>query len=459
MDTRLVWALAVVLLFAIAGVMAYNTMAPEVVAFSPPDTLEYYPRSTEIEITFSRSMDPDSVLSRLSILPAVAGNFTWEGETLHFTPSLPWEAGAEVTVQLGHGAKSTLGIGIRQDIAWSFTVAPTLLAYLWPAESEADVYLLEPLSGTATRITHTGTVLSYDVGVDGRLIYYSAMNQEGGSDFFTIDRFSGDTEVIFSCETDLCTDLDLSPDGSALAFLRKDSEIWLYHLEEETAERKSSRAHETRLPKWSPDGRLSYYDANELAFIILDVDTGEQITLENNTGETGAWSPGGTLFVAPEAFIKESDMLRGPSGEISNQEVDEETLEPVRLLVSHLTSYNADTGEVTSLTKEDYTEDFTPAFSPDGSRLVFARRYLDEERWTPGRQAWLLNVSGGDAHVLTHAPDYKYIAFAWHPDGDQIAAVRFNTTTLLDPPELWLLHLDGSGYRLVVGGYAPQWIP
>jgi Tol biopolymer transport system component len=134
-------------------------------------------------------------------------------------------------------------------------------------------------------------------------------------------------------------------------------------------------------------------------------------------------------------------------------------LEPVRLLVSHLTSYNADTGEVTSLTKEDYTEDFTPAFSPDGSRLVFARRYLDEERWTPGRQAWLLNVSGGDAHVLTHAPDYKYIAFAWHPDGDQIAAVRFNTTTLLDPPELWLLHLDGSGYRLVVGGYAPQWIP
>jgi Tol biopolymer transport system component len=139
--------------------------------------------------------------------------------------------------------------------------------------------------------------------------------------------------------------------------------------------------------------------------------------------------------------------------------VDEQTLEPVRVLASRLTAYYLDTGEIKDLTKEKLAEDFTPAFSPDGQQLIFARRYLDQDRWTPGRQAWLMQVDGGETHVLTYAADYKYTAFAWHPDGDQIAAVRFNTTTLLDPPELWLLQLDGSGYRLVIGGYAPQWIP
>jgi dipeptidyl aminopeptidase/acylaminoacyl peptidase len=459
MNTRLVWVLTVLLLLAIAGVLAYNNLAPEVVAFSPQESLEYYPRNTEIEITFSRPMDPDSVRSRLSILPAVAGNFTWEDETLRFTPSVPWESGSEVTVHLGRGAKSSLGLSTRQDSAWAFTVSPTLLAYLWPAEGGADVYVLEPTSGEATQLTHAGSVLSYDVSADGRLIYYSAMNKQGGSDLFVLERFSGDSRMVHSCGTELCTEIDLSPDGTMLAFQRKDSEIWLLRLDGGKAERRSRWGHESRLPGWSPDGHLCYYDADLEAFIVLNPETGEQITLYNNIGETGDWSPGGTRFVAPETYTEESDILRGPTGEASNQPVDENTLEPVRLVISHLTAYNVDTGEITSLTKEDYTEDFTPAFSPDGSRLDFARRYLDEDRWTPGRQAWLLQVNSGETHVLTHAPDYKYIAFAWHPDGDQVAAVRFNTTVLIDPPELWLLHLDGSGYRLVIGGYAPQWIP
>jgi Tol biopolymer transport system component len=122
-------------------------------------------------------------------------------------------------------------------------------------------------------------------------------------------------------------------------------------------------------------------------------------------------------------------------------------------------AYDTDNGKTTDLTRVSHVEDLSPTFAPDGRRLVFARRYLDEQRWTPGRQAWLMQVEGGDTHALTHAEDYKYIDFAWHPEEDQIAAVRFNTTFPLDPLELWLIRLDGQAVKLVVGGYAPQWIP
>lgn len=459
MNNRQLMVVAIVLLVAIAFVWGYFSLAPEVVAFSPQDNGGYLSRNTAIEITFSHSMDAESVKAHLSIYPGVAGNFTWEEKTLRFTPMTPWKPGTEVSVQLEQGAKSSLGLGTRQGIAWTFTVSPTLLAYLWPSQGEADIYAFDIQSGERTQMTDINSVLSFDVDTAGQTIYFSASNRQGGSDLFALDRFENFVTQVYSCEKDLCTDLDLSPDGTMLAFLRKDAEIWLLQMEEDESERVSQAGHQTRLPQWSPDGRLSYFDADELAFIILDVDTGNQVTFENQSGETGDWSPDGTDFVVPEVFDEETDILRGPTGEASNREVNEDELEPVRVLASHLITYDTDTGKTTDLTRISHVEDMSPTFSPDGRRLVFARRYLDEQRWTPGRQAWLMMVEGGDTHALTHAEDYKYIDFAWHPDGDQIAAVRFNTTFPLEPLELWLIKLDGEAVILVVGGYAPQWIP
>ncbi len=40
-----------------------------------------------------------------------------------------------------------------------------------------------------------------------------------------------------------------------------------------------------------------------------------------------------------------------------------------------------------------------------------------------------------------------------------LAAVRFNVTVITEPPEIWLVGLDGSAIRLIIGGYQPAWIP
>jgi Tol biopolymer transport system component len=108
----------------------------------------------------------------------------------------------------------------------------------------------------------------------------------------------------------------------------------------------------------------------------------------------------------------------------------------------------------------DNLEDTLPVFSPDGERLAFARKYLNQDEWTPGRQLWLMDMDGGNARSLTREPSYNHYDFAWSPLGNQLAFVRFNQTTMTEPPELWLVNDDGSQARLlVIGGYAPQWIP
>ena len=457
-DRRIIITVAVIILLLILGGL-YLTFTPEVVSFTPQDETGGMPRITAIEITFSRAMNHDSVMEQLSITPVVAGEFTWEENTLHFTPVEFWPTGNKVTVSLAEGAKSKLGLGLSEGLEFSFTIHPIMLTYLWPASGDAELYALDPDGGDVLQLTNAGGVLDYEVGLDGLQIYYSANNKLGGSDLYVLDRYPGTSTRLLSCERALCTDIALSPDGKLLAYQRNDSEIWLLDLDAEEEEIVSAKGHSTRLPIWSPDGRLTYYDADETAYIILDIDTGDEQELENLTGELGDWSPYGKIFVAPEMFVNVTSILRGPTGEVSNQPVDPEELDPVRVLSSHLMSYAWETDIVIRLTTDEQAEDAGPSFSPDGIWLAFTRRYLDPIRWTPGRQVWLLSTDGTNIQQLTNDPNYKYTALTWHPDGTRIAVVRFNTTLLTDPPELWLLELDGDAVQLVIGGYAPQWIP
>jgi len=108
----------------------------------------------------------------------------------------------------------------------------------------------------------------------------------------------------------------------------------------------------------------------------------------------------------------------------------------------------------------DYLEDSAPVFSPDGKWLVFARKYLDTVRWTPGRQIWILPLEGKEAYPITDEPLYNHYGFTWSPNSQLIAYIRFYQATMTDPPEIWVTNIDGSSqYLLVRNGYAPQWIP
>lgn len=470
MNIRLV-VLVILVVVLIGFGIGYFALTPKVDAYSPIQ-VDHLSNATAIEIHFTRPMQAASVEENLTIEPQVEGEITWPDErTLRFTPTVKWDSGTQVDVRLESGSRSNIGLVVRQPLEYSFQISPVLLLYLWPSTGGSDIYAIDLDNAATEQLTASGNITSFDTSPDGRLAYYFVDNNITGNDLFVLNRYEALTAEsessvgpvrLLTCQRALCSEPAVSPNGTLLAYQRNDSEIWLLDLES-LAEpvQISPEGDESRLPLWSPNGALSYYNADLQAYILLDVDSGDETIFPNNTGEDGAWSPGGTAFIAPEAFTIETNILRGPSGEADNQEIPEEELEPVRVLAAHLLVYQTSGSQVQNLSADQLVEDFSPAFSPDGRTLAFTRRYLTEEPITLGRQVWLMPVQGSptQARALTDHPDYKYTVLAWHPNGTQLAVVRANQALLTEPPEIWLLNLDGSAVRLVIGGYAPQWIP
>jgi dipeptidyl aminopeptidase/acylaminoacyl peptidase len=192
---------------------------------------------------------------------------------------------------------------------------------------------------------------------------------------------------------------------------------------------------------------LTFYDATLSAFILYDPQTLAREQIPSQTGQAGVWDPQGRWYLFPEILFN-----------ISSETADSTGVTPIP--ASHLIRYDRMSKSLKDLTLLDNLEDTSPAFSPDGETIVFARKYLNIAAWTPGRQIWLMNADGSHARPITQQPQYNHYAFSWSPTGDRIAYVRFNQTQLTEPPEVWVIHADGSQpQKIVTGGYAPQWIP
>ncbi len=451
------------LVFLAGFLYLHNT--PRLIEILPTDGAQEVPARAPLRLRFSRPMQPASVEERLSITPPQPGSFTWEGTTLTFTPTQPWQSGATITVRLNAGARSAdwLPLALLGDREWSFTIGRPRLLYLYPADQPADLYALEPVSGSVERLTQSPFgVLDFQVAPDGTAIYYSQRNASGGSDIWRMERVVEATPrwvstPILECPQAICRSPQPSPDGRWLAYERNplagsapslSPQVYLLALDGVVANSTTSlqgtpvggAKHPTRLPLWSPAGLLTYYDIRQKAFVLYDPLQGTSTPIPNETGEPGCWSPDGNAFVAPEILF-----LGGEQSGVAT---------------SHLMRYERIGGSNQDLSQSPYLEDISPLFSPDGTRLVLARKYLDAARWTPGRQIWLMSPDGKESQALTHAPYFNHSSFAWSPDGQQLAYIRFNQEKLTDPPELWLMNADGSNpIQLVIGGYAPQWNP
>ncbi len=393
----------------------------------------------------------------------------WDGNALEITPVQPWKAGSVVQVRLTAGAKSSglISLPVQKENTWSFTVRQIYLAYLYPANGKANIYLVNPETNARLQITnHAAGVQDYLVAEAGDTIYYSAGNDQGGSDIYSLgldfetilqatspEMLPAPTMVVV-CGQATCRAPALSPAGDNLAYERTEKlefpQVWYQSLPragENPAPQAllaGEPAHQTMLPTWSPDGLLTFYDTQEEAFVSLDLYANARFQFSNQTGQQGDWRQNGREFVAAEINF----LNTGSVSDLPN------------FANSHLILYNRLTGSELDLTPGDDMEDSFPVFSADGVYLAFARKYLDKARWTPGRQLWVMMPGSGQAQPITHEAEYNHFDFAWNSIGDRLAYVRFNQAELTALPEIWLLNLLSVERALLVeGGYSPQWLP
>jgi Tol biopolymer transport system component/plastocyanin len=211
-----------------------------------------------------------------------------------------------------------------------------------------------------------------------------------------------------------------------------------------------------------------------------------RLTNSQNWGSWGpSWSPDGKRI----AFVSE---LHKTVGEPRNP-----FSEP-RIYVM-----NADGSGITKLTQDWWGEDQSPAWSPDGGRIAFARgECLESDATAPQRRCtviangaiYVMNADGSavtrlvDGYTPSWSPDGSKIAFvkssavyvmnddgsgvtrltttpaftwrpAWSPDGTRIAfAGGPDESTKSD---LYVINSDGSGLRRLTlsGGESPSWSP
>lgn len=429
------------------------SQSPRLLAVSPVENAAQVFIAAPLQLTFDRPVQLQSVQTHLMITPNFPGNWSQAGNTVTFQPLQHWRAGQTISVTLESGVQSEFwfALPMLRQHQWRFTVSLPRLAYLYPNAGSADLYLLSPQSGSVEQLTTSSNVRDYAIAADGLSIFYSTT----AGQIVQFWRTDGSIQTIVPCPQAICSNPHPSPDGKFLAYERLpmqptrtgDVQVWLQPLPQGQPFVVETQAFTTLAPFWSPNNLLAYYDPTRQTFTLWQPTDGSYTRFSNQTGEMGAWLPDGSALIVPEIFLI-------PNGYLSEEGAF------TALPTSHLMQIAINPPAVTDLTIENTLEDAAPAVSPDGRWLAFTRKSLKPAEWTPGRQIWLANPDGRQARQMTNAPQYHHSALAWSEDAAQLVYVRASQTELGQPTEIWLMTIEsGSMLRLVIGGYAPQWLP
>lgn len=108
--------------FADAFLVENPDKAPYVFSHKPANAAVNVNTYSDIEINFSRTMDPPSVEAAFSIAPPVSGTFTWskENQVVHFRPRDAYQLDTDYEVNLSTAALSQFGVPLEEALQLSF---------------------------------------------------------------------------------------------------------------------------------------------------------------------------------------------------------------------------------------------------------------------------------------------------------------------------------------------------
>ncbi len=249
----------------------------------------------------------------------------------------------------------------------------------------------------------------------------------------------------------------VSPDGKWVAYtvssqdLAKDSRgtrIWMISTAGGDPLPMTAKGSSAWSPRWSPDGKhLSFVaqsddgDGSTSQVFTLDLRGGERVQLTNVAGgvEGYEWSPDGNRLVL---LIRDQDPDAddGPGPWVIDRvKFKDDYVGYLNRLRAHLYVFDIDMGRVTQISSGDY-EDYSPAWSPDGSKIVFVSNRTAEPDLSSNSDIWLVDpdtpYDQQDPVRVTKNPGSDGSPI-WHPDGERIAYIMTHTDRT-DVPDSYL---------------------
>ena len=241
-------------------------------------------------------------------------------------------------------------------------------------------------------------------------------------------------------------DPDWSPDGTQIVF-GKEGELYIINSDGTglTKIGPSSSSYNIYNPSWSPvDNKISCtgWDEGEnssLYMIDLDKDKTKKNSLGVQYVTFHAWSPDGKKIVYNVYDDSNAPLpLHDPQCDGTG-------------VKSSIWIMNSDgTGKTQLTTDEDgYCSD--PSFSPDDSKIVYAKGFIN-----PGvpflvqstTEIWVMNSNGSDKHAIYAPGDSLYFLHqrAWSKNNEII----FERIQWQKPPEIWVMNSDGTNPMPIV---------
>jgi Tol biopolymer transport system component len=215
------------------------------------------------------------------------------------------------------------------------------------------------------------------------------------------------------------TSPSISPDGSAIAFIRAGN-VWVMHPDGSGAHQVSNLGGDAGDPVWSPDGSLLAFrlsqgrdHAPDGIYVMRAGGSNPHLVVAGNTfGQT--WSPDGREII----YSAEAHAGSG----------------------LHLNAVDPTTEVVHRFLDLPGDQD-APVFSPDGAHLAFA--------WTTtaGSGLYLVNADGSNLRRVVGAPftaGDRGLGITWSPDGGWLA---FEGIEDSHGPQIYAIRSDGTGLQ------------
>lgn len=241
-----------------------------------------------------------------------------------------------------------------------------------------------------------------------------------------------------------------APDGKRIVFVRssKQSDLWTM---------KSDGSHPRPLtrtegihegdPAWSPDGQQIAFSvaapAADEGIWLIGKAGGVPKRLTNGRDRNPSWSPDGAQ-IAFQRAIATPPPAASP-------------------VVGQIYVVPASGGTPTDLTNDLSVSDIQPAWSPDGTRILFSSDRGDQFQL----DLWSMTPSGTNRQHVTNTPNRDEHSPAWSPDGRKIVFAGERSSHGASSYQLYVSAANGSKRKMITHACAecanindePSWQP
>jgi len=381
--------------------------------------------------------------------------------------------------------------GVTKTASAGVTITPGPLVQVYIAPTEADVGMEMTQQFVAAGVDR------YDNRIAGLRFTWSVEKGAGtidGNGLFTAGTTPGDYASAVKAEAtsggatqSITANVIVEPDRIAFTSDRNDDQwdIYIMDMDGANVERLTDTSASEYVCSWSPDGhRIVYapWDFEDGITIVND-DGGWKHTLIENDIESRvvyvypAWSPDGRI-----AFIRATVDARGYFDEMdlfvmdldgSNVTQVTDTTNGTEWMpawspdgtkivydftpiggLGHICTINADGSSRQSM-RVDLVNDTNPAWSPDGTTIAF------QSYSQGGYEIFVMNINGSDPRQLTSNSRVDDVEPNWSPDGNKIVFCSDRDTG--DNTQLYVMDADGTNVTRLTDNTAtdryPVWAP